>query len=80
VVRLTVAPRFDELHVAPREFIVFLKTAFAMKRKTLVNNLRKKYADDAIQSALGLSGVPADARAETLSLEQMAQIYRTLSR
>src|SRR5713226_7456183 len=35
VLRLTIAPRFQELQVQPREFIRFLKLAFAMKRKTL---------------------------------------------
>ena len=43
VLRLTVAPRFAELQVKPAEFIAFLKTAFAMKRKTLLNNLKKDY-------------------------------------
>src|ERR1700757_3089372 len=34
VLRMTIAPRSDELQVRPAEFISFLKTAFAMKRKT----------------------------------------------
>ena len=79
VLRLTVAPRFAELHVQPGEFIRFLKTAFAMKRKTLVNNLKKTYAQDAIRAALKASTIRADARAETLSLETMAAIFRILA-
>jgi 16S rRNA (adenine1518-N6/adenine1519-N6)-dimethyltransferase len=79
VLRLTIAPRFDELQVRPREFIQFLKTAFAMKRKTLVNNLKKNYEERKIRSAIAASGIRADARAEALSLDQMAAIYRTLS-
>src|ERR1051326_7939087 len=43
VLRLTVAPRFEELQVDPAEFIDFLKLAFAMKRKTLLNNLRGSF-------------------------------------
>jgi 16S rRNA (adenine1518-N6/adenine1519-N6)-dimethyltransferase len=78
VLRLTVAPRFAELQVEPREFIQFLKTAFAMKRKTLVNNLKKSYAEDAVRAALKSSSVRADARAETLSLETMAAMFRSL--
>ena len=40
VLRLTMAPRLEELQVAEEPFIAFLKLAFAQKRKTLVNNLR----------------------------------------
>lgn len=79
VLRLTIAPRFDELQVRPKEFFPFLKTAFAMKRKTLLNNLKNSYAEDAIRTALTALGIRADARAEALSLEQMAAIFRTLS-
>ncbi|HEY6306852.1 MAG TPA: 16S rRNA (adenine(1518)-N(6)/adenine(1519)-N(6))-dimethyltransferase RsmA [Candidatus Angelobacter sp.] len=78
VLRLTIAPRFHELQVRPGEFIRFLKTAFAMKRKTLVNNLKRSYAEAAVRAALKSSGIRADARAEALSLEQMAAIFRTL--
>src|SRR5438132_13337454 len=46
ILRLTVAPRFKELQVKPREFIEFLKTAFAMKRKTMLNNLKKNYSEE----------------------------------
>jgi 16S rRNA (adenine1518-N6/adenine1519-N6)-dimethyltransferase len=79
VLRLTVAPRFQELRVRPREFIEFLKTAFAMKRKTLMNNLKKNYPEGAIRAALKESGIRADVRAEALSLDQMAAMFRTLS-
>jgi 16S rRNA (adenine1518-N6/adenine1519-N6)-dimethyltransferase len=79
VLRLTMAPRFDELQVRPREFIQFLKTAFAMKRKTLVNNLKKNYEESEIRSAMAGSGIRVDARAEAVSLDQMAAIFRTLS-
>jgi 16S rRNA (adenine1518-N6/adenine1519-N6)-dimethyltransferase len=78
VLRLTIAPRFPELQVRPGEFIRFLKTAFAMKRKTLVNNLKKSCAEEAVRAALKSSGIRADARAEALSLEQMAAIFRAL--
>jgi 16S rRNA (adenine1518-N6/adenine1519-N6)-dimethyltransferase len=79
VLRLTIAPRFAALQVQPREFIEFLKTAFAMKRKTLVNNLKKHYADEAVRAALKASSIRVDARAETLSLEQMAAVFRPLN-
>jgi len=78
VLRLTVAPRFDELQVKPAEFIAFLKTAFAMKRKTLLNNLKKDYGEEIIRNSVKEAGVRADVRAEALPLETMAQIFRNL--
>jgi len=79
VVRMKVAPRFEELGVAAKEFIGFLKLAFAMKRKTLMNNLKKHYEEDAIRSALREAGVRPDARAEALPLEKSAAVFRRLS-
>ncbi len=40
VIRLTMQPRFEELGVAPAGFLRFLRQVFALKRKTLANNLR----------------------------------------
>lgn len=79
VLRLTIAPRFQELQLAPKEFIQFLKLAFAMKRKTLVNNLKKIYPDQQIRSALADQGLAADVRAEALPLEQSAAVFRRLT-
>ena len=76
---MTVAPRFAELQVSPAEFIPFLKTAFAMKRKTLLNNLKKDYSEDNIRNSLKDAGARADVRAEALPLETMAQIFRKLT-
>src|SRR5215472_1031372 len=78
VLRLTVAPRFAELQVPPREFIDFLKVAFAMKRKTLLNNLKKTYADARIRSALKEANIRADVRAEALPLDKTAMVFRYL--
>jgi 16S rRNA (adenine1518-N6/adenine1519-N6)-dimethyltransferase len=79
VLRVTVAPRFHELQVAPKEFIQFLKLAFAMKRKTLVNNLKKIYPEQQIRAALTEAGLPAAARAEAIPLEQSAAVFRRLT-
>jgi 16S rRNA (adenine1518-N6/adenine1519-N6)-dimethyltransferase len=79
VVRLTMAPRANELNVDPDQFEEFLKLAFEQKRKTLVNNLKQRYGDKAVASALKLTGIRPDARAEALSLDQMAAIFRTLN-
>jgi 16S rRNA (adenine1518-N6/adenine1519-N6)-dimethyltransferase len=80
VLRLTIAPRFDELQVEPQEFIQFLKIAFAMKRKTLVNNLKSAYVHEQITTTLKQSGVRLDVRAEALDLEKMATIFRELQK
>ena len=78
VLRMTIAPRFAELQINPVEFIGFLKTAFAMKRKTLLNNLKKDYSEEMIRSTLKESGVRSDVRAEALPLETTAQVFRRL--
>jgi 16S rRNA (adenine1518-N6/adenine1519-N6)-dimethyltransferase len=79
VVRLTMAPRLEELRVHEVPFIAFLKIAFAQKRKTLANNLRGPYEDAAVRSALKAAAVRADVRAEALPLEKMAAIFRALT-
>src|ERR1039458_6937259 len=76
--RLTMAPRLQELHVEEGPFIAFLKLAFAHKRKTLLNNLRVQYNDDAIRVALKSAGLRADVRAEAMSLEKTAAVFRAL--
>jgi len=78
VLRLTIAPRFAELQIKPAEFIGFLKTAFAMKRKTLLNNLKKDYSEELIRSTLRETGIRSDVRAEALPLEATAQLFRRL--
>jgi 16S rRNA (adenine1518-N6/adenine1519-N6)-dimethyltransferase len=79
VLRLTVAPRFAELQVQPKEFIQFLKTAFVMKRKTLLNNLKKNYPEERIRAALKENGVRTDVRAEALPLEKAADVFKALA-
>lgn len=78
VLRLTIAPRFAELKIKPVEFIGFLKTAFAMKRKTLLNNLKKDYSEEMIRSTLKETGIRSDVRAEALPLERSVDVFRQL--
>jgi 16S rRNA (adenine1518-N6/adenine1519-N6)-dimethyltransferase len=79
VVRLTMAPRFDELHVAPEPFFAFVRTCFAQKRKMLGKNLRNAGHDPAaITAAQEKCGVSAQARAEELDLPAMACLFRML--
>jgi len=78
VLRLDFAPRFSELGVDPEGFDSFLKQIFAQKRKTLENNLRAAgYTSGDLESRWPVA-VPRKARAETLPLETMADLYRSL--
>ncbi len=80
VLRLHFAPRFAELGVDAVGFDKFLKRCFAQKRKTLQNNLRAAgYAPEELAEVWPAS-IPAQARAESLALEPMAELYRSLSR
>jgi 16S rRNA (adenine1518-N6/adenine1519-N6)-dimethyltransferase len=78
VLRLTIAPRQDELGVAGDGFIDFLRLSFAQKRKTMWNNLKEKYDESQLKHALVEANVKPTARAETLSLEESAAVYRAL--
>lgn len=80
VLRLTMAPRLEELGVDEGPFIAFLKHAFAQKRKTLLNNLRGQFDDAAIRAALKSAGLRADVRAEAMSLEKTAAVFRALAK
>jgi 16S rRNA (adenine1518-N6/adenine1519-N6)-dimethyltransferase len=79
VLRLDFAPRFTELHVDPEGFNKFLRSTFAQKRKTLSNNLRAAGYDTARLTAAWPASIPAQARAEAVSLESMALLYRALA-
>ena len=78
VLRLTMAPRLEELRVEERAFIAFQKLAFAQKRKTLLNNLRGQFSDAAVRVALKSAGLRADVRAEAVPLGKMAAVFRAL--
>ena len=78
VVRLEFRPRFAELGVDAAGFDAFLKRAFGQKRKTLSNNLRfGGYGAEAVAVAWP-AGLPGQVRAEQVSLEAMAELYRRL--
>jgi 16S rRNA (adenine1518-N6/adenine1519-N6)-dimethyltransferase len=80
VLRLEFAPRFAELGVDAAGFNKFLKQCFAQKRKTLQNNLRAAGNSAERLSAAWPASIPAQARAESLALEPMAELYRSLSK
>jgi 16S rRNA (adenine1518-N6/adenine1519-N6)-dimethyltransferase len=78
VVRIIIEPQFEALEVDEDGFIDFLKLTFGQKRKTLLNNLRERYGVDEAKQALAAAKVRPDVRAEALSLEKMAGIYKSL--
>lgn len=78
VLRFETSPRLEELQVPELEFVGFLKLIFAQKRKTLVNNLKARYADAQIKVAMKEAGLKPDVRAEAITLEQTAQLFRSL--
>jgi 16S rRNA (adenine1518-N6/adenine1519-N6)-dimethyltransferase len=87
LLRLTIAPRQHELGLDGNGdgsgkdkdgFIDFLKLSFGQKRKTLWNNLKSAYAEADLRAALSVARVKPAARAETLSLEESAALFRAL--
>ena len=78
VLRLTVAPRLDELGVPENGFVAFLKQSFGLKRKTMWNNLKSRYDSAKLKAAMEQAGTKPNVRAETLSLEKSAALYRAL--
>ena len=77
VFRWSFAPRFEELKIEEAGFVSFLKRIFAQKRKTLANNLRAAgHSSEGVAQALESAGITPQARAEELSLEQLALLWR----
>lgn len=79
VFRWRFAPRFAELGVEEQGFLRWVRQAFAQKRKTLANNLRAAgVAPAAVSAALARAQIAAQARAEEISLEGLAALWRAL--
>ncbi len=79
VVRLAPSPRLEKLQVDEKGFIDFLKLSFAQKRKTLWNNLKGRYSTADLERALARAKVKPSVRAEALSLEASANVFRELN-
>jgi 16S rRNA (adenine1518-N6/adenine1519-N6)-dimethyltransferase len=73
-------PRFVELAVEAEGFLRFLRQIFALKRKTLANNLRASgYEAGVVDAAFNRCAVDAQVRAEAVSLEAMTCLFRALT-
>ena len=80
VIRWRFNPRFASLGVSETEFLNFARKAFAQKRKTLANNLRAaELASEAIAHAFASANINPQARAEALSIESLATLWRSLA-
>ena len=62
------------------DFIALIKSAFAMRRKTLVNNLSAARGLDKARAAMLLEGVGLNARVrgEELTVSQLAAVFEAL--
>jgi 16S rRNA (adenine1518-N6/adenine1519-N6)-dimethyltransferase len=79
VFRWRFAPRFAELGVEEASFLRFVRLCFAQKRKTLANNLRAAAIPPAaVAAALAQAAIDPLARAEALSIESFAALWRSL--
>ena len=79
VIRVGFAPRFAELGVDAVGFDRFVKQCFAQKRKMLAKNLRVAGFETEEIEASWPAGVPAQARAEAVRVEDLALLYRGLT-
>jgi 16S rRNA (adenine1518-N6/adenine1519-N6)-dimethyltransferase len=61
------------------QFLEFVKTCFAQKRKTLSNNLRSLSASEDTRRILADLKFREDARAEQLTVPQFLALYRVIS-
>ena len=59
-------------------FLDFVKLCFAQKRKTLVNNLRALAEPGQLRAILGARSLRVDARAEQLSVAELASLFTSL--
>jgi 16S rRNA (adenine1518-N6/adenine1519-N6)-dimethyltransferase len=79
VFRWRFSPRFKELGVDRESFLRFLRQVFALKRKTLANNLRAAGMQPSeVSPVLETAGIDPKARAEELSADTLAGLWRVL--
>src|SRR5713226_1929133 len=63
----------------PSRFLDFVKLCFSKKRKTLVNNLRSLAKPERVREVFAALSLRADARAEQLSVSQLAALHARLA-
>src|SRR5262249_36385699 len=80
VLRLTMAPRFEELGVGGDGFIDFLRLGFGQKGETLLTNLKEQFEPAAVRAALKKEKLREDVRAEAVPLEKAAGVFHQLNK
>ena len=60
------------------KFLDFVKRCFAQKRKNLLNNLAAAYSRQRVEQELARLALPSSIRAEQMTLEQLAALFRRL--
>ena len=76
LVRMTPPGEGARLGIEDEEgFLEFASACFAQKRKTLTNNLKGRYGAEKIREALQTMRLSATARAEEMSVAQLAELY-----
>ncbi|BDA43620.1 Ribosomal RNA small subunit methyltransferase A [Coccomyxa sp. Obi] len=69
-------PKSDQLRgMGEQDFLKFVSSAFLSKRKTLVNNLKLRYPAALVEEGLCKLGMASTARAETLSVQDLIQLF-----
>ncbi len=87
LVEFQIRPRFPEWSQEgdgpgagkEKKFLEFVKRCFAQKRKNLLNNLGGIYSRDRTERELARLSLPHGVRAEQLTLDQFAELYRRLA-
>lgn len=75
VVEILLKPQSERMPVpSEREFVSLVKRGFLQRRKMLSNSLRPLLQGDEIQECLVSCGLPAEARAQNLSLEDFVAL------
>ena len=81
VFRWRFAPRIAELGVEEVSFLRLVRQVFAQKRKTLANNLRAAgFGLEEVAHALAAARAPAQARAEAMEIEALAELWKALEK
>jgi 16S rRNA (adenine1518-N6/adenine1519-N6)-dimethyltransferase len=79
LVEFRMAPRFSDWGLERQEgFLDFVKTCFAKKRKTLLNNLGMVCSREKTEQELARLNLPPTTRAEQLAVHQFAQLFERL--
>jgi 16S rRNA (adenine1518-N6/adenine1519-N6)-dimethyltransferase len=81
VFRWRFEPRFAQLGVEEDDFLRFVRTLFAHKRKTLANNLRAAgIPPKSVAAAMANAAINPLARAEALPIEALAALWRGIQK